>query len=290
MPSTALDTISGLNDYVEVDTSDSALALFTVQTSSDWNGTLELKGTHTLDFSQPHYGDMTFSRLDGSGSTTQHVQANTTVTFVSPCGGLQKVRLTATAWSAGTATVKFTTHVVPHAFVLNNPLPTGVAPIGSIFGPINADDPAAYPPVPVGGMAETPADTAPVTRVSDDGDRTNLATTRDGQLYATLGFPQGSSVTGEYATAQTNTVLVAAPDAGLSIYLLQVIGTAKDAVDFRLKDEDDNLMFPVMYASGANWMGGATLCRRKLPAGKALEIDTSAAVDHCIHVEYGIGP
>jgi hypothetical protein len=93
--------------------------------------------------------------------------------------------------------------------------------------------------------------------------------------------------------AQSNTVLVAAPGAGKFIQLVRAYVSKQTAGEIRLEDEDDNLVAGWVLSSGgfghfevpgdASTGGGV-----KLPANKALELDSSAAGAAFVNVLYRI--
>lgn len=93
--------------------------------------------------------------------------------------------------------------------------------------------------------------------------------------------------------AQTNTVLVAAPGAGYSIQVVRAYVSKDTAGEVRLEDEDDTLVAGWALAGGgsgffeipgdADDYGGV-----KLPANKALELDTTAAGATFVNVLYRV--
>ena len=97
----------------------------------------------------------------------------------------------------------------------------------------------------------------------------------------------------EFAGAQTNAVLVAAPGAGYFIQIVRAYVSKETAGEIRLEDEDDNLVAGWALASGgfghleipgdASATGGV-----KLPANKALELDTTGANATFVNVLYRI--
>lgn len=108
--------------------------------------------------------------------------------------------------------------------------------------------------------------------------------------YQTGGFTWGVINTDG---AQTNTVLVAAPGAGSFIQVVRAYVSKETAGEIRLEDEDDNLVAGWVLASGGfghfevpgdnEYAGGV-----KLPANKALELDTTAAGAAFVNVLYRI--
>jgi hypothetical protein len=93
--------------------------------------------------------------------------------------------------------------------------------------------------------------------------------------------------------AQTATVLEAAPGAGKFIQVVRAYVSKETAGEIRLEDEDDNLVAGWALASGGfghfeipgdvKGAGGV-----KLPANKALELDTTGADATFVNVLYRI--
>lgn len=77
-------------------------------------------------------------------------------------------------------------------------------------------------PLKVGGKAYSFDGTAPGTAVAE-GDRANFITTPEGRQYVETTHPNYWSVSADYAAAQTNTTVKAAPGAGLKLYITDVI-------------------------------------------------------------------
>jgi hypothetical protein len=110
------------------------------------------------------------------------------------------------------------------------------------------------------------------------------------ETYEAGGFKWGVS---EFDGAQTSTVLVAAPGAGKFIQVVRAYVSKETAGEIRLEDEDDNLVAGWALASGGfghfevpgdvRGPGGV-----KLPANKALELDTTGADAAFVNVLYRI--
>lgn len=77
-------------------------------------------------------------------------------------------------------------------------------------------------PVKVGGKAYNMDGSAPGTAVAE-GDRANFITDTYGRQLVDTSHPNFWSVSANYAVAQTNTELKAAPGAGLSLYITDVV-------------------------------------------------------------------
>ena len=94
----------------------------------------------------------------------------------------------------------------------------------------------------------------------------------------------------EYATAQTDTELQAAPGAGLSLYLVDIYLVAKGAVDITLEQAGNSLKFK--YDANAVGDGGKAgfVEPVKLEENTALTLTTSAAIPVTAVIVGFIGP
>ena len=82
----------------------------------------------------------------------------------------------------------------------------------------------------------------------------------------------------DFAAAQTNTQIQAAPGPGFAIRILGFLVTANAAVNIRIEDEDDLLRLAPFYFTAKQTETGE--CLIELPENKALEFDSDAAVPH----------
>jgi hypothetical protein len=110
------------------------------------------------------------------------------------------------------------------------------------------------------------------------------------ETYEAGGFKWGVSV---FDGAQTNAVLVAAPGAGKFIQVVRAYVSKETAGEIRLEDEDDNLVAGWALASGGSGHfevpgDPRALVGVKLPANKALEVDTTADDAAFVNVLYRI--
>lgn len=134
MPAVKDGTISALNGTVEIPTFDSGILLFTIQTDGSWDGTLILEGTNTLEWASPHYSQLAFRTTTGGSTNAQHTTANTTAMYMAAVTGFDRVRIRASAYAAGTATIKQTAQLNGHIQFLGGPIPTGTSNIGYVGG------------------------------------------------------------------------------------------------------------------------------------------------------------
>jgi hypothetical protein len=110
------------------------------------------------------------------------------------------------------------------------------------------------------------------------------------ETYEAGGLKWGVS---EFDGAQTDAVLVAAPGAGTFIQVVRAYVSKQTAGEIRLEDEDNNLVAGwVLAAGGFGYMeipgdAGAT-GGVKLPANKALEVDTTGTDATFVNVLYRI--
>ena len=144
-------------------------------------------------------------------------------------------------------------------------------------------------PVKTGHKAKNFDGSAPGTPVDED-DRVDSIADVYGRQYVEPVHPNRWSVNGNYSAAQTDTSLKAQPGAGLRLYITDVVASVAGACNITLQDEDNTVVVPTMYFA-AN--GGAALhFTTPIPMGanKALEIDSSAAVNHSILVNGYIAP
>ena len=102
---------------------------------------------------------------------------------------------------------------------------TQIASANGIFaqGPVAHDAAAAGNPVLQGAQMETMADSAPGTRSSADGDATKLATLDGAQYVITTGPQTFSYHDDDVAAVTTDGTIHAAPGAGLSLYITDII-------------------------------------------------------------------
>lgn len=160
---------------------------------------------------------------------------------------------------------------------------TGIAAVTAgvsieVVGDVAHDAVAGGNPVRICGTSETPGDSAPAVQVSAEGDAATLATDRDGALYTHPHPPRIWHTANEFTVAQTDTTVKAAPGAGLSLYITDIMLSCNAAVNVTLEEGTTVLKFK-HYANAQ----GSTVAKTfrvpiKLAANTALTVTTSAAV------------
>ena len=100
------------------------------------------------------------------------------------------------------------------------------------------------------------------------------------------------NVTEAVTSSQSNNTLVAAPGAGLSIYVTDVIFGTLNTATLSLQDEDDNAVIATLYAATAGSFQVSLKTPVKLTANKALEWDStvSGSIAHNVTVCGYIAP
>lgn len=122
------------------------------------------------------------------------------------------------------------------------------------------------------------------TNVSTTGDITVLKATQAGKLLTTTIDPSTYWVYNvETGAALVNTVVKAAPGAGLKIRILGYKFSADGTVDIRFEDEDDTLVVSRSYMTAKKDVV-VTNCDIRVTVNKQLEVDSSAAVNHTVSV------
>lgn len=156
-----------------------------------------------------------------------------------------------------------------------------------MVGDVAHDAAAAGNPVLVCGVAQNNDDTAPPNRVSAESDATRLATDLDGSLHVRTHGPQIWSYHENSSSALTDTQVHAAPAAGLSLYVTDIIVStgAATALNFFLEEGASTVFGPIYLEAVA----GRGFCHRfvtpkKITAATALTITTSAAIAHAIDI------
>ena len=159
-------------------------------------------------------------------------------------------------------------------------------------GPAAHDAAAAGNPLLLGAQMETMADSAPGTRSGTDADATKLATT-DGALYVIPTGPQTWSYHENSSSALTDTSVHAAPGAGLSLYVTDIICSTGAATAFNIFfEEGASTVLGPYYLEAIAGRGVAIQFQtpKKITANTALTVTTSAAIAHSIDVQGFVGP
>lgn len=162
-----------------------------------------------------------------------------------------------------------------------------------VVGDVADDAVAAGNPLAIGGMAKEQDGTDPGS-VSAEGDRAELITDRNRRLYVNTAHPNLWSATDNQATAQTNKALKAAPGAGLSLYVTDII-VSNGATAGNLKFVEDTAGTPVdkikpLYFA-AN--GGTVIAFKtpiKLTANKDFGYTSLTVTTHSVVVNGFVAP
>lgn len=181
------------------------------------------------------------------------------------------------------------------------PLPSGAATSAAqlasghdvtAIGGAAHDAAASGNPVPVSGVAQVTDDTAPPNRVSAEGDVTRMATDLDGAVFVRPHGPQVWSYHSNGSTALTDASVHAAPGAGLSIYVTDIVFSsgAATAINAFLEEGATTVLGPYYLEAVAG--RGVSLhfqTPKKITANTALTITTSAAIAHSVDITGFIG-
>jgi len=148
-------------------------------------------------------------------------------------------------------------------------------------------------PVKVGGKAYNLDGTAPGTAVAE-GDRANLITDVYGRLFVEVAHPNSNWANDNQSSAQTNTALVSAPGAGLSIYITDiVISNGATAGNVKLVEDTGgtpaDLLGPYYFAVNGG-MVAKLATPKKLTANKDLGYTSASVTTHTISIGYFIAP
>ena len=156
-----------------------------------------------------------------------------------------------------------------------------------VVGDVAHDAGVSGNPIVVAGAAQNMDDTAPPNRVSAEADATRLATDWDGTIFAHPHGPQIWSYHLNTSTAQTDTTVHAAPGAGLSLYVTDIVASlgAGTALNVFFEEGASTVLGP-FYLEAVNGRGihlrFAT--PKKITANTALTVTTSASVAHSVDV------
>lgn len=169
--------------------------------------------------------------------------------------------------------------------------PTGASAL-QVQGTAAHDAATAGNPVLAGGQMETMADSAPGTRAGTDGDAVKLATA-DGALYVIPTGPQTWSYHEDSSSALTDATVHAAPGAGLSLYVTDIVCStgAATALNIFFEESTTKVLGPY-YLEAVAGRGLAIHfgTPKKITANTALTVTTSAAIAHSIDVTGFIAP
>ncbi len=139
----------------------------------------------------------------------------------------------------------------------------------------------------IAGRAQDMDDTAPPNRVSAEDDTTRLAMDRDGAIFAHPHGPQVWSYHVDGSSALTDATVHAAPGAGLSLYVTDIIVSsgAATAMNVFFKEGATKVLGPwYLEAVAGRSMHIRFGTPKKVTANTALTVTTSAAIAHSVDV------
>jgi hypothetical protein len=152
------------------------------------------------------------------------------------------------------------------------------------------DAPDAGNPVKIGGKAKNFDGTAPGSVVAED-DRTDFINDVYGRQFVETSHPNLWDVSADYAAAQTNTTVKAAPGAGLKLYITDVmISNGATAGNITLLDGSGGTVLLEIYPA---INGGAVMNLRTpiaLTANTLLAITSTTVTTHSVFVSGYIAP
>lgn len=284
--STGTFVLDTLNEDLVVDVGGDGSGSFDITTDGAWDGAL------TFAVSQDNVAWVATSFLNANTfvPAQTYSTASTHVIYTLGVGAYKFMRVRVTTYVAGTASVFATTNYPVTHVALSAGIPAGTNLLGTVAGQSAQDAAVALNPFTVAVEAVTPGNTTPETRVSADGDTATIAGTRDAQVYVLPSGPQHWDYEARFTTAQTDTEVVAAPGAGLSVYLTDIYANIEGAVTVTL--EEDGSVWKWAYTGTASGSGAdvAKLSPIKLTANKNLTVTTSAAVTVNFNASGFIGP
>jgi hypothetical protein len=160
----------------------------------------------------------------------------------------------------------------------------GASDGASVSGDVAHDSVDAGEPVKVGYKAYELDGTAPQTAVAE-ADRVNAISDLVGRQYVATEHPRFWHVSADYASAQTNASIKAAPGAGLALYITDIsISNGATAGNITLLDGSGGTVLYEIYP-GIN--GGAVMNLKnpiKLTDNTALCITSSTVTTHSVFV------
>ena len=161
-----------------------------------------------------------------------------------------------------------------------------------VVGDVAHSAAAAGNPVIVAGAAQDSDDTAPPNRVDTEGDATRLATDFDGAVYTRPHGPQIWDYHFNGSAAQTDTTVHAAPGAGLSLYVTDIVFSsgAATAINLFFEEGASTVLGPwYLEATAGRGMSVHFGTPKKITANTALTMTTSAAIAHSVDVTGFVG-
>lgn len=162
-----------------------------------------------------------------------------------------------------------------------------------VVGDAAHDAVVAGNPVLVAASSETMADSAPANRVSADGNATRLSAT-DGALFVIPTGPQMWSYHVNGSAALTDTTIHAAPGAGLSLYVTDIVFSsgAATAINMFIEEGTTTTVLGPYYLEAVAGRGMAAHfgTPKKITVNTAISLTTSAAIAHTVDITGFIAP
>lgn len=156
-----------------------------------------------------------------------------------------------------------------------------------VVGATSHSSAASTTPVLLAGISQNMDDTAPPNQVDAEGDAVRLSCDRDGALFVRMSGPRVWSYHENSSTQLTDAVVHAAPGAGLSLYVTDVIIStgAATALNVFFEEGASTVLGP-MYLEATAGRGAAIqfFTPKKISVNTALTVTTSAAIAHSIEV------
>jgi len=150
-----------------------------------------------------------------------------------------------------------------------------------------ADDAAdSGNPVKIGGVAVETDGTDP-TSVTAEGDRAEARTDRNRRLLVNTAHPNLWSNNNNYGAAQTDTQIQAAPGAGLSLYITDILMSAEGACNILLvrATAGSTTIYGPFYFAANGGLSKHFATPIRLPVNENLGVTSSAAVNHTVSVQ-----
>lgn len=156
-----------------------------------------------------------------------------------------------------------------------------------VVGDVAQDAGIAGNPVGVGGVSIDMDDTAPPNRVNAEADAVRVGMDRDGSVFTHPHGPQVWSYHENSSSALTDATVHAAPGAGLSLYVTDIVCStgAATALNIFFEEGAATVLGPWYLEAVAG--RGVSLhfqTPKKITANTALTVTTSAAIAHSIDV------
>lgn len=161
-----------------------------------------------------------------------------------------------------------------------------------VVGDVAHDAAVAGNPVQIAGAAQNMDDTAPPNRISTEGDAVRLAMDFDGAVFAHPHGPQAWKYHANGSTALTDDTVHAAPGAGLSVYITDIVFSSGAATAINLiLEEATTTIFGPLYLEAVAGRGVAVhfVVPLKVTANTAVTVTTSASIAHSVHIHGYIG-